>query len=58
MIVDADGWMSMEPGEDVDDFIGQVVNARPALTDAEIVRLRAIFRPVCQQLHRQEGTAA
>jgi hypothetical protein len=58
VITDADGWMAMEPGESVEDYVTAVVAARPPLTDAEIAMLRAVFRPVVEDdlvPHRSEA---
>lgn len=45
VMVDADGWCSPEPGEDVEDFLDKFVASRAPLTEQEISALRAIFRP-------------
>lgn len=57
MIVDDEGWCSPEPGQSRSDFIKEFRASRPPLTPAEIVKLRAIFRPAIERETRQAEAA-
>jgi hypothetical protein len=46
VIVDEDGWCSPELGESTEDFLNAFVESRSPLTEAEVTKLRAIFRTV------------